>query len=126
MRGELNERQLRFVQELLVDDNGTQAAIRAGYAPKTAGVTAAKLLKNAKIQAAVSAAREDRAKRTGITADWVLTQIAAIAQDDDVKVPDRLKALELLGKHLGLWEQKKQDDDRTIRVVFGAAEDWAV
>ena len=33
---ELNPRQTRFVQEYLIDLNGTQSAIRAGYSKKTA------------------------------------------------------------------------------------------
>ena len=125
MRGDLNEKQLRFVQELLVDDNGTQAAIRAGYAPKGAAVTASRMLNNAKIQAAVQAARAERAKRTGITADWVLTQIASIATDAE-RDSDRLKALELLGKHLGLWEQRRADDESGVRVVMAEQiADWS-
>ena len=32
----MNDRQKRFVEEYLVDFNATQAAIRAGYSPKTA------------------------------------------------------------------------------------------
>lgn len=32
----MTEKQLRFVKEYLIDLNGTQAAIRAGYSPNTA------------------------------------------------------------------------------------------
>ena len=35
----LTPKQERFVEEYLVDMNATQAAIRAGYCPKTADVT---------------------------------------------------------------------------------------
>ena len=38
----LNRQQQRFVEEYLVDLNGTQAAIRAGYSAKTANPAAAK------------------------------------------------------------------------------------
>ena len=43
-RSELPPRQRRFVAEYLVDCNGTQAAIRAGYSRKTANEQAADLL----------------------------------------------------------------------------------
>ena len=36
MNEALNPRQDRFVDEYLLDGNGTQAAIKAGYSPKTA------------------------------------------------------------------------------------------
>ncbi len=42
----MTQRQRRFIDEYLVDLNGTQAAIRAGYSPKSAAVTAAKNLRN--------------------------------------------------------------------------------
>ena len=41
----LTAKQARFVEEYLVDLNGTQAAIRAGYSPKTAAATASRLLR---------------------------------------------------------------------------------
>ena len=44
----LNPRQAAFVREYLVDLNGTQAAIRAGYSPNGADVQAIRLLGNAK------------------------------------------------------------------------------
>ena len=43
----------RFVREYLVDRNGTQAAIRAGYSPKTAAAQASRLLRDVKVQQAV-------------------------------------------------------------------------
>ena len=36
MAKKLTEKQKRFVEEYLIDLNATQAAIRAGYSPKTA------------------------------------------------------------------------------------------
>jgi phage terminase small subunit len=50
----LRPRHVRFVREYLVDLNGAQAAIRAGYSPRRADQTAYELLRNREIQAAVS------------------------------------------------------------------------
>src|SRR4051794_28830268 len=52
----LTARQTRFVQEYLVDLNGTQAAIRAGYSRGSAAVEASRLLRNAKVFDAISRA----------------------------------------------------------------------
>jgi phage terminase small subunit len=75
----LTARQEKFVEEYLVDLNATQAAIRAGYAPKDADVQGPRLLGNVGISAAVAKAKEERAKRTGITADRVLAELELLA-----------------------------------------------
>jgi phage terminase small subunit len=81
-RQDLNARQKAFVREYLLDNNGTQAAIRAGYAPKTAHVQASQLLRNPKLVAALSVARRRREERTEIKADRVLQELANIGLAD--------------------------------------------
>ncbi|MFE4201110.1 terminase small subunit [Aneurinibacillus aneurinilyticus] len=76
---ELTPKQHIFVQEYLIDLNATQAAIRAGYSPDTAHVQGPRLLGNVRVQQAIESAMQAREKRTGITADKVLEQIAKIA-----------------------------------------------
>jgi len=46
----LNAKQAKFIQEHLVDGNGTHAAIAAGCGRAGAHVTATRLLKNPKCQ----------------------------------------------------------------------------
>ena len=72
-------KQTRFVEEYLVDLNGKQAAIRAGYRPKTAEVQASRLLRNAKVEKALEAAMLARSKRTEVSADHVVNEFARIA-----------------------------------------------
>lgn len=76
---QLTERQRAFVAEYLIDLNGTQAAIRAGYAPNSAGEQAVRLLADARIAAAVERGKAARNARVGITADTVLSEMAALA-----------------------------------------------
>lgn len=71
-----------FVAEYLVDLNGRQAAIRAGYSPQSARQTASELLATPEVQAKVQAAMDERAKRTGISADEVLRRYWAVATAD--------------------------------------------
>lgn len=78
----LTPKQQRFVTEYLVDLNGTQAAIRAGYSAGAAEVQASRLLSNAKVQSAVQAAMNRREKRTEITQDRVLQELAKIGFAD--------------------------------------------
>lgn len=74
----LNPKQTRFVQEYLLDLNGKQAAIRAGYSPKTAEVQASRLLSHAKVAAAVADAQAKRAKEVGVEQNRVLTELAVV------------------------------------------------
>lgn len=68
----------RFVEEYLIDLNATQAAIRAGYSARSAEVTGHRLLRDAKVAAAIAEAQTERSARTEITADRVLTELAKI------------------------------------------------
>jgi len=78
----LTPKQARFVEEYLVDLNATQAAIRAGYSAKTANEQGARLLANVSVRSALSEAMQSRSKRTEITQDRVLKEIAKIAFGD--------------------------------------------
>ncbi|MES2289304.1 MAG: terminase small subunit [Pseudomonadota bacterium] len=71
----MTPKQQRFVDEYLLDLNGTQAAIRAGYSAKTAEQQAARLCRNVKVQAAITAGQLSRSERTKIDADWVLRRL---------------------------------------------------
>lgn len=119
----LTPKQSLFVKEYLIDLNGTQAAIRAGYSEKTARQIAEENLSKPDIQAAVQEAMDKRAQKVEITAEYVLTTIKntieRCAQAEPVLDRDGnptgeykfdsnavLKGAELLGKHLKLFTDK--------------------
>lgn len=175
----LTAKQKAFIDEYLVDLNATQAAIRSGYSKKTARQIGEKNLSKPYIQAALEKRMKDRQKRTEITQDLVIAELAKIAfangadyarvverkrripvLDDDgeiinyedapyqdvdltltenlseeakgaisgikmtkngieVGTHDKVKALELLGKHLGLFiERSKMDISGELSVTF--------
>lgn len=78
----LKARQRRFVDEYLVDLNATEAAKRAGYSEKTAWVIGAENLRKPKIAAAIQKAMDERAERTKITQDKVLSELALLGFSD--------------------------------------------
>ncbi|QGP80014.1 terminase small subunit [Sphingobium sp. CAP-1] len=84
----LSPKQQRFVEEYLVDLNATAAYRRAGYAAKgnAAEVNANRLLRNAKVAAAISAAMAARSERTEISQDMVIREWLAIAMADPNEV----------------------------------------
>ena len=106
----LSKKHRAFVSEYLIDLNGTQAVIRAGYAPGCARVTATRLLADANISAAIHDEFMARSLRTEITQDFVLNrlQIEALGDGEDTTSAARIKALELLSKHLGMFTEKHE------------------
>lgn len=141
----MTNKQKRFCEEYLIDLNATQAAVRAGYSTSTAGAIGAENLKKPQIRAHIDKALAEQSKRTGVTADRVVRELAKVAfvnsddvmdfnsatvkpdasKDDtaaiasvrvktiptkdgdgverEIKLADKLKALELLGKRYGLF-----------------------
>lgn len=78
----LTVKQERFCQEYLIDFNGTQAAIRAGYSAKTANEQAARLLTKGSIQNYIQSKQAEFAKKTEITREKVLAEYAKVAFHD--------------------------------------------
>lgn len=75
----LTARRAQFVQEYIIDLNGQQAAIRAGYAAASAGVEAVRLLNDARVAAAIDKLKAQRATRVGVTQASVLHEMSLLA-----------------------------------------------
>lgn len=112
------DKQKLFAAEYIVDFNATQAAIRAGYSKKTAYCIGSENLKKPVIQELISEAIRDRIRRTHITQERVVLELASVAFADMAKQEesglawkDKLRALELLGKHLGMFDSKSAERD---------------
>lgn len=129
--GKLTDKQKRFVEEYLVDLNATQTAIRAGYSEQTAYSIGQRLLKKVEVQEAIQQAQNKRSERTQITQDEVIRRlienvdISMGKKATVITIPSKSengevvgndvaqfvyepsaanKALELLGKHLGIFK----------------------
>ena len=117
----LTPKQERFVEEYLVDLNATAAARRAGYKDPNIG---RQLITKNNVSEAIQAEKLARSARTELTQDYVLGKLKAIADreasdapDSELKVSNQLRALELLGKHLGAFVERL-DTDATVRIVL--------
>ena len=134
---EMTPKQERFVEEYLVDLNATQAAIRAGYSEQTARQIGAQNLSKLVIQQAIEAARNKRSARVELTQDEVVRDLRELRDICMGRKPVRItevvknaqlgevtsrevevyaleptgagKALDLLGKHLGMFVDKVED-----------------
>jgi len=70
----MTPKQTRFVQEYNLSGNATQAAIRAGYSKKTAGVQGPRLLGNVRVAAAIRKGQDAMAERAEVTQDWLIQE----------------------------------------------------
>lgn len=147
----LTAKQKKFADEYLIDLNGTQAAIRAGYSVKSAARFAIELLHKTHVAEYINKIKTERSERTKIDADYVLNRIVEIDQMDvldildgtgnfksitewpkawrttisgldiqeimqgdtetvmrKIKWPDKVKNLELLGRHVSVQAFKDQ------------------
>lgn len=150
MAGKISKRDLVFIDEYLVDLDPKNAAIRAGYKPSTAR-EAYEWIRDEnptkpRVRDLILQKMAERARRTGVTADRVVRELAKIAFLDptdvidfetgelmekpgrgdtsaiasvkiketqysterEIKFADKNRALELLGKHLGMFKENVQ------------------
>ena len=169
-KAKLTAKQEQFCQEYLIDLNATQAAIRAGYAEKTARTIAAQNLAKLNIDNRIQELQAKRAERVEINADDVVKELAILAFSDlqnyitigadsgaiqalgfedmplnasralesiqedraikesndgdqviiydkiKFKTHSKIKALELLGKHFGMFNEKKDDEKAPVNI----------
>lgn len=139
MAKKLTPKQAAFWEEYLVDLNATQAAIRAGYSEKTAYAQGQRLLKNVEIQKAIQDGMAARSERTQVTQDWVIQKLTENVERSMQSEPVMQKkgnewvetgeyqyqgsvankALELLGKHLGMFVDKVENSGgMRVEVVY--------
>lgn len=84
----MNARRRRFVAEYVKDLNATQAAIRAGYAPNSAGRHADRLVKNGEIAEAIRDAQAELLARLRVDAEWLLRRLVELAEADIAELFD--------------------------------------
>ena len=117
----LNEKQKQFCEEYIIDLNGTQAAIRAGYSEKTANRIASELLTKLDIQEYICELKNKRSERVKYSQDELMRDILEVKnrcmQANPVLDKEgnetgiwkfdsngANKALDMLAKHVGFYE----------------------
>jgi len=100
----MSPRQRAFCREYTLDYNQKEAAIRAGYSPNAAGPTSYNLMQYRGIQRLIEIYTETKAQKiTSVDPDWVISKITEIVTNDGARHGDKLRGLELLAKHLGMF-----------------------
>lgn len=165
----MTKKQKLFAKEYLIDLNGTQAAIRAGYSPDSAASIGSENLRKPEIRTYVEKAMAERSRRTGFNQDRVLEELAKVALlnladavdmatgklkesatdvdtaalasvkvkiiptamgdgvEREFKAHDKLKAIEMLGKHMGMFTDKVQmSGDVGVQIIDDIGGDKAL
>lgn len=116
----LTGRKLIFAQEYLLDFNGNQAAIRAGYNENSAASQASRMLKDANVKAFIDEKVKEREKKLEASAENVvseLSKIAFVSVDDFYHIDGSVKQLNELEPHVRSALQSYQI--KTIYVGHG-------
>lgn len=114
----LTAKQTRFIDEYLVDANGTQAAIRAGYGAAGARVAAYRLLTNVAVSSAIEARQRADAIRLSMERETVLAQLLEAVQMARVQMnpAGMVAGLREIGKLMGLYAPER------VKVAVDAAD----
>ena len=134
----MTRKQKRFVEEYLVDLNATQAAIRAGYSPNTAGSIGEENLKKPEIKNAITSLLDDMAASNIATVQEIMEHLTAVMRGEtteeililvgngvlqittkQVSALDRIRAAELWGKRYGLFKDKVNFEGLLPVVITG-------
>lgn len=102
----LNARQRAFVEAYC--GNATEAALQAGYSPKTARFIGAQLLTKLNIQEALKEREDKRLASLIATREERQRFWTTLMRDEDRKEVDRLKASELLAKSEGDFLERRE------------------
>jgi phage terminase small subunit len=105
----MTPRRAKFVCEYLRDFNGTQAAIRAGYSPRTANEQAARLLAQASVGDAVRAAAAATRSAAILTLTEAQEIATTIAREAGAPRRDRLAAIDRMAK-FNAWDAAAKVD----------------
>lgn len=124
-----NSRHEKFAQGLAQGKSAADAYTAAGYnGDRTA---ASRLSTNVNVQSRVSELKERAATSVSLTKEWVLERLIAnvkAGQENDDLSPAN-KALELLGKELGMFVDRSENVNQNVSFVISGepvpdADEW--
>ena len=105
----LTQKQQAFCREYLLDLNSSAAARRAGYSERTCRAIGCENLTKPYIQSQIRRLLNERAERLELSGDDVVRRLNEVAKrcmrEETYDAGAAIRALELLGRHLGIFER---------------------
>ena len=109
----LNEKQKQFCEEYIIDLNGTQAAIRAGYSEKTANRIASELLSKLDIQEYICELKNKRSERVKYSQDELMRDILEVKN----RCMQANPVLDKEGNETGIWKFDSNGANKTLDML---------
>lgn len=103
-----------FVEQYIKHGNIKQAMREAGYSENTRSTL---LMRDDRVRTAIAEQRKKQLEQSGIDGKAVIAEVASIAFDEKVRMPSRLRALDMLAKSLGLYEPEGQGSSGDVNVT---------
>lgn len=101
--------QKRFAEEYVADFNATAACIRAGYKPDNADKIGHQVLKHDGVAYYIDHLTRNKAESLiSISPEYVIQQVTSIVMKEGAKDGDKLRGLELLARHLGMFIERTE------------------
>lgn len=98
-------------------ENQTQAAINAGFSPKTAAVKASVMMRDERIQKRIAELMEDRNKRMRVSADYVLLRLVEIDQMDVLDILNDDGSLKPISQWPKIWRTTLSGFDLSSTII---------
>ena len=122
-----NKRYELFCQAYYSTARGKKSAIKAGYKAKTADSRASQLLRILNVKNRIAYLQAKLSKKAGVTAERVVDELSKIGfgrVSKRLSNTEKTKALDLLCKHLGVYERDNTQRQQTVQIVtFGSIHD---
>ena len=104
--------QERFVDEYISRPaNAAQAYITAGGAPKSAKISACKLLKHPKVQEALDRQQERLRREFNVSCERIYSELRSIIDNPETNTTEMLRAIDMLCRMFGLYNQVAASDN---------------
>jgi len=98
--------QERFIDEYISRPaNATQAYITAGGAPKSAKISACKLLKHPKVQEALDRQQERLRREFNVSRESIYSELRSIIDNPETNTTEMLRAIDMLCRMFGLYNK---------------------
>lgn len=122
---EMSRQQRLFVKEYMVDLDPVVAYHRAGYKGKgdAARASSSMMMRTWVISKAIDVEMKKLEIRIEINADNIMAELAKIGFDEDEnyrgkKNSDKIKALHLMGKHIGMFKDQVEIEVTTPNLIL--------
>lgn len=99
----------RFVDEYMIDRNGSKALLRAGYKTNNPTGQAAKLLTHPLIIQEIRKRDLENREKNELSAEYVIQKLTKIVEATEASNPNAaIRGLELLGKTLAMFKDRQE------------------